>query len=176
MARIRKFLPLPLLALLLLSDFVALREVRHALAWIVGDNATPAAISMLFLANAVTMAFFFDGLTPRAIRLLHLIAGGLYTVVMLGIYASGVEHGMAWFPAQVAQQAFGLSQMSAVRICAFAIGVALALASFGFWSVIGTLINHSAREEHEVAWQEKAARHGLPVDNILDLNHRATGS
>lgn len=178
MKTIRKWLPLPLLLLLLLSDYVALQEIRHAMSWIVGENATPASISMLFLANAVTMAFFFEGLSARAVRLLHGIAFMLYTVVMLAIYASGVEYGLQAFPAEVAREGFGLSQVAAVRICAFVIGFTLAIASYSFWSVMGSLINKNANAEGTVAWQAKAERHGLPTDNILGIRpqDRSTGT
>lgn len=178
MHRVRLALIVPLLALMVLSDLVALREIRHSLAWIVGDNATLAAVSMLFLANAVTMAFFFDGLSRRSVHLLHGIAFMLYTVVMLAIYASGVEYGMENFPAKVAEQAFGLGHLPTVRIAAFAIGFALAFSSYSFWGVLGTLINHKANTEDTVRWQERAERHGYPTGNIFAMNRpeRPTGS
>ena len=121
-------------------------------------------------------AFFFEGLTKRAVRLLHGIAAMLYLVVMVAIYASGVEYGLGAFPTDVAEEAFGVSQVTAVRICAFVIGAALALASWTFWSVIGSLINSHANAEDTVAWQARAERHGLPVDNILGIRQRERAS
>lgn len=168
----RRLLPIPLFALLVLSDIVALREVRHTLEWFIGDNALPASIAMLFLANAVTMAFFFDGLTHRSIRLLHGIAFLLYSVVAVAIYTAAAERSVSFLPASVAQDAFGLDHLTAARLGSLMLAIVLAGASFAFWGVMGNLINKSATAGKTVVWENAAAASGMPVDNILDLNRR----
>src|SRR6478735_4332670 len=107
---VKRLLTVLLIVLLLVNDFVAWTELRHTLGWLLGDIAPVAALSMLFLANAVTMAFFFDGLRPGSIRLLHGIAGFLYLTVLIAVYAAAVQYGQAHFPADVAEYAFGMER------------------------------------------------------------------
>lgn len=176
---VRRGLMVVLLGLMLISDYVAWREVKHAMSWIIGSNATFAAGTMLFMANAVTMAFFFDGLSKRQVKFLHSIAIMLYGVVLLAIYSSGVESGLQMFPATVAAEAFGMSRVAAVRMWALLIGTTLAVASAGFWGVMGSLIGQQVANDDAVTWQERAERSGLPTDNILGMRQmrdRQTGS
>ena len=174
---VKRILTVFLIVLLLVNDFVAWTELRHTLGWLLGDIAPVAAISMLFLANAVTMAFFFDGLRPRSIRLLHGIAGFLYLTVLIAVYAAAVQYGQAHFPANVAEDAFGMERERAIRAAALLIGAAFSGATYAFWSVMGQLISSHTQRGQGVAWQETASRHGLPIDNILDHKKpRATGS
>ncbi|HWV36630.1 MAG TPA: hypothetical protein VNZ55_13420 [Thermomicrobiales bacterium] len=161
-----------LFGLLLLSDFVALQEIRHSLSWIVGERATVAAFAMLFLANSVTLVFFFPGLTHNQKRQLHGIAGAIYGLVWLAMYATGVQHGQESFPVALAHQAFGLSQPVAVRLAAFLVAAVLAGTSFSFWRVIGSLINRGVTTGTEVRWQAGAERLGMRTENIFDLGRR----
>jgi hypothetical protein len=161
-----------LFGLLLLSDFVALQEIRHSLSWIVGDRATVAAFAMLFLANSVTLVFVYPHLTPSQKHQLHGIAGAIYGLVLIAMYASGVEQGLDSFPAEIAGKAFGLSQQNAVMLAALLVAAVLAGTSYSFWRVVGSLINHMVSSGTQVRWQADAEQLGMPTANIFDLNRR----
>jgi hypothetical protein len=163
-------------AALLANDIVTWFELRHAFAWLLGDLSPFAAASVLLLANAVTAAFFFRDLEHRYIRRLHLVAGYLYATIALAVYVSAVEHGRTHFPAEVAGTAFPfkVSPQTAVMAGSLVLGVALAAVTFVFWGVLGAVIRAHVERSERVTWRGKAEAAGLPTDNILDLQDRAS--
>lgn len=157
---------------LLINDAIAFMKLKGALAWFLGDLAPLAALSVLGLAVAITAALFLGELAPALVRRLHLLGAYLYLTIGLAMFATGVEHGRDHFPADVAQDAFHLSQPTAVTVGSIITGVALSGVTFVFWNVLGHLIQQRARQRDAVAWEGKARAHGLPTDNILDLTER----
>lgn len=163
-----------IVAALAVNDLVTWVELRHATSWILGDLSTLAATSILLLANAVTAAFFFDGLEEKYLKRLHYVAAFLYAVIALAVYAAGVDQGRQHFPAALAEAAFfGISPKHAVMIGAAVVGAALALTTLAFWSVIGALIQlHVARQR--ATRRALSVDPGGPVDNLLNLQDRAS--
>lgn len=157
---------------LLVNDAVTVIKLTHTLSWVLGSLGWLAAVSMLLLANAVTVAFFFDGLEPKHIRRLHAIAIYLYVLIALAVYAAGVEIGQQHFPATLAHHAFHLSQARAVTVWSLGVGAGLALTTLTFWGVLGALIRAHVARGHAVPWEQPAAERGLETDNILDYGKR----
>lgn len=162
-----------IVAALFANDLVTWVELRHTTSWLLGSLDTPAAFSILLLANAVTAAFFFEGLEDKYVKRLHAVAGFLYLTIAVAVYAAGVQHGIQHFPPDVARAAFHLPQHRAVMLGAVIVGAALALTTLVFWSVIGALIQlHVARQR--IARRARSEEIGQPVANVLNLADRPT--
>lgn len=173
---LKKILPIPFIAVLLICDFVSWQEIRISLAWVVGTNAGWAAAAILALANMAMAAFFIEGITKRASYVLHAIALLQYVVVAISIYASGVNHGVEHFPAAVAETAFGMSRESALKWFAGLLAMTIALTSCGFWATIGNAIDQTTKKQNQIVWEDAARASGKPLTSILNQSgQRAAG-